>query len=225
MIYMYIFVFLIVICVLWVVVGIYSTHKERLHEESIDNLERLNKLLEKHKYIYRLDSYSKGVKSMTCREKLKLEHPHYISSVFAGGCKGCPGEYGYREKTVDIHKPGCIHNCDVCWDQPVENTDDKKSIDDVAREAIQGAYGNGPERIRKLMDAGYDPHVVQCRVNELMIEEIDKLHVEDSVNKYEECATEMYALYTEFRRAGFDNDQAFALTQNMLSNAMNNTKE
>ena len=32
---------------------------------------------------------------MTCREKLKLEHPECVNNIYAGGCFGCPTEYGY----------------------------------------------------------------------------------------------------------------------------------
>ena len=44
----------------------------------------------------------------------------------------------------------------------------KKSIDEIAREVIQGKWGNGAERKQKLTDAGYDYNAVQNRVNELL---------------------------------------------------------
>ena len=43
-----------------------------------------------------------------------------------------------------------------------------KSVDDLAREVIQGKWGNGEERKQKLTAAGYDYSVVQAKVNELM---------------------------------------------------------
>lgn len=43
-----------------------------------------------------------------------------------------------------------------------------KSVDTLAREVIQGKWGNGTERKQKLTDAGYDYDAVQKRVNELM---------------------------------------------------------
>ena len=43
-----------------------------------------------------------------------------------------------------------------------------KSIDTVAREVIQGKWGNGAERKRRLTQAGYDFNVVQNRVNALL---------------------------------------------------------
>ena len=34
---------------------------------------------------------------MTCREKLKLEHPEKIGPTHIGGCAGCPSTYDYME--------------------------------------------------------------------------------------------------------------------------------
>lgn len=44
----------------------------------------------------------------------------------------------------------------------------KKSVDEVAKEVIDGKWGNGDERKKELEDAGYDYDAVQKRVNELI---------------------------------------------------------
>lgn len=44
----------------------------------------------------------------------------------------------------------------------------KKSTDQIAGEVIQGLWGNGVDRINRLRAAGYDPSVVQNRVNQLL---------------------------------------------------------
>ena len=44
----------------------------------------------------------------------------------------------------------------------------KKSVDEIAREVIQGKCGNGTDRKKRLTNAGYDYNAVQKRVNELM---------------------------------------------------------
>ncbi len=44
----------------------------------------------------------------------------------------------------------------------------KKSIDEIAREVIQGKWGNGADRKNRLTNAGYDYNAVQKCVNELM---------------------------------------------------------
>ena len=44
----------------------------------------------------------------------------------------------------------------------------KKSVDEIAREVIQGKWGNGSARKQRLEAAGYDYSAVQSRVNQLM---------------------------------------------------------
>ncbi len=44
----------------------------------------------------------------------------------------------------------------------------QKSIDTLAREVINGKWGNGEERKSRLATAGYDYHAVQARVNQLL---------------------------------------------------------
>ena len=47
-------------------------------------------------------------------------------------------------------------------------TSPKKSVDEVAKEVIQGKWGNGAERVERLSKAGYDPKAVQNRVNQML---------------------------------------------------------
>lgn len=47
-------------------------------------------------------------------------------------------------------------------------TGSRKSVDELAREVIQGKWGNGNDRKNRLTNAGYDYNVVQKRVNELL---------------------------------------------------------
>jgi hypothetical protein len=47
-------------------------------------------------------------------------------------------------------------------------TSSKKSIDEIAREVIQGLWGNGQDRKDRIIKAGYDYSAVQKRVNELL---------------------------------------------------------
>lgn len=43
----------------------------------------------------------------------------------------------------------------------------KKSLDEIAREVLSGAWGNGDDRKNRLTAAGYDYNAVQSRVNQL----------------------------------------------------------
>lgn len=47
-------------------------------------------------------------------------------------------------------------------------TTPKKSVDDIAREVIQGKWGNGADRKKRLEAAGYDYDAIQKRVNQLL---------------------------------------------------------
>ena len=48
------------------------------------------------------------------------------------------------------------------------STPAKKSLDDIAKDVIAGKYGNGSERRRRLLAAGYNADKVQDRVDELL---------------------------------------------------------
>lgn len=61
---------------------------------------------------------------MTCREKLKQEHPEKVNKCYAGGCSGCPYFYGYRPPgecmMITSMRIGCVlKSCRECWDQEV----------------------------------------------------------------------------------------------------------
>lgn len=49
-----------------------------------------------------------------------------------------------------------------------EKSQPKLSIDEVARQVIEGKWGNGLDRVKRLTDAGYDSDVIQKRVNEML---------------------------------------------------------
>ena len=47
-------------------------------------------------------------------------------------------------------------------------TPSKKSVDEIAKEVIQGKWGNGAERKRRLIRAGYNYNEIQKKVNEML---------------------------------------------------------
>ena len=61
---------------------------------------------------------------MTCREKLKLEHPCEIDPEQLGGCNGCPSDYGYLPDPEDCDEAGW--NCTRCWDREIPETEVKQ---------------------------------------------------------------------------------------------------
>ena len=70
-------------------------------------------------------------------------------------------------RTIDIGW-GCIRGFARPKYAKSNTTTGKKSVDAIAREVIQGKWGNGEDRIKALTKAGYDPKAVQKRVNELL---------------------------------------------------------
>ena len=62
---------------------------------------------------------------MTCREKLKIEHPECIDeSICCGGCHGCPHHYGYLDRPSycnDQYIP-VEGGCTRCWGREIPET-------------------------------------------------------------------------------------------------------
>ena len=74
---------------------------------------------------------------MTCREKLKMEHPDKVDAKSPGGCCGCPGSSDLKyipgcsvvESGCYAHKNEsrvCDETCRHCWDQEIPGTVDVK---------------------------------------------------------------------------------------------------
>lgn len=81
--------------------------------------------------------------------------------------------YGFRKRVytgtnkhrshvhISIRHGKPYENSTVAWKYyPI-----RKSIAVIAREVIDGKWGNGDERVRRLTAAGYDPKAVQAEVN------------------------------------------------------------
>ena len=62
---------------------------------------------------------------MTCREKLKLEHPDKIDKSCMGGCYGCPHHYDYLPKPANCgaSNPEEFPYCAKCWDREIPGTE------------------------------------------------------------------------------------------------------
>lgn len=66
------------------------------------------------------------------------------------------------KKQTETTKPTAPDN------KPTTPADNKKTIEEIAREVIQGKWGNGADRKNKITAAGYDYPAVQTKVNELL---------------------------------------------------------
>ena len=89
-----------------------------------------------------------------CQYTGKYEIWRYASDGSVSGISGnCDMNYLYNE---DIIK------------ESETDTSDKKTIDELAEEVIDGKWGDGEDRKTKLEKAGYDYDAVQDRVNEIL---------------------------------------------------------
>ena len=118
-------------------------------------------------------------------EKSIADHSAYLNGAKNGsklryaGLKGCK-DYkkaakiikagGYATSTTYVEKLcSIIEKWNLTkYDKVSSSASAKKSIDTLAREVIQGKWGNGDERKKRLTAAGYDYNAVQKRVNEIL---------------------------------------------------------
>lgn len=75
----------------------------------------------------------------------------------------CSLDVGYVDYSIYIKE----HGLNGYPKEPAD-PDDKKTIEELAREVINGDWGNGQERYDRLTAAGYDYYAVQKRVNEIL---------------------------------------------------------
>lgn len=64
---------------------------------------------------------------MTCREKLKIEHPELVDDGFIGGCCSCPDDYGYLDIPGYCNDPSWTDDyCTKCWSREIPETGEKE---------------------------------------------------------------------------------------------------
>lgn len=115
-------------------------------------------------------------------EKVREKRPAWIAD-YRGEC-GYKGTYGiWQYDAAEV--PGVQNICDRDWgyvdysehikknglngySKAVIPSDVRKSVDELAREVINGAWGNGQTRRDKLTAAGYSYDDIQKRVNEIL---------------------------------------------------------
>lgn len=97
----------------------------------------------------------------------------------------------------------------------------KKTVDEIAKEVIDGKWGNGDERVKKLKAAGYDPDAVQKKVNEILAQKKTKLTNREKIAK---CANE-YAYSTNTKKAAYKGGAPKAAYKTALYKAYPNLKK
>lgn len=104
---------------------------------------------------------------MTCREKLKLEYPDCVGEIFAGGCDGCPRDYGYLA-LPNYCIGGDEEGCTKCWDREVRVDEIKSDIADEIINAIAAVTSEFRECTGRYFQLGY--HMAMRIVLEKLIE-------------------------------------------------------
>ena len=79
---------------------------------------------------------------MTYRQKLAQEHPESVGEEHAGGCRGCPHNYGYdRRRPAEDWCGTCT--CKECWDREMPEEDaqdvDEKALENTGKTAQKSA--------------------------------------------------------------------------------------
>ena len=110
-----------------------------------------------------------------------------------------------------------LYNTDIIKESGSTDTSDKKTIDELAQEVIDGKWGDGEDRKTKLEKAGYDYDAVQDRVNEILKEKDNKKSItevaKDVINgKYGNGEERKKKLEAE----GYDYDQVQAKVNQLL---------
>ena len=129
--------------------------------------------------LYMSTSYLNNYVSESVRKRYTVWVAQYASKC------AYKGQYGIWQYSSKGSVPGVSGNCDMdeCYmDFPSiitegafngytrEGTSSStyKTVDEIAREVIDGQWGNGEDRKKRLTDAGYDYAAVQKRVNEIL---------------------------------------------------------
>ena len=133
------------------------------------------------------------------------------------------GTYDIWQYTSSGKVDGISGNCDMNYlynEDIIKETgatvEDKKSIDELANEVIDGKWGDGQDRKKRLEEAGYDYNAVQNRVNEILSKQNKKSITEvakDVINgKYGNGEERKKKLETE----GYDYDTVQSKVNQLL---------
>lgn len=116
----------------------------------------------------RLSRYTKWVAAWSSKK------PDFVFNAFDIWQYSDKGECGGKTVDLDVSYrdfPTIIKNGGFNgYKKGTTQPQNKKSVDEIARECIEGKWGSGAVRRTKLQKAGYDYDVVQRRVNEILAE-------------------------------------------------------
>lgn len=132
-------------------------------------------IIEKYCSTVKANGYETGIYANLNWFENKIEssvqkkYPIWVAQYY----KECQydGKYLIWQYSSDGKVSGIAGNVDMnyYYGNIEEGSDtDKKSVDELANEVMEGKWGNGEDRKKKLEDAGYSYDAVQDRVNEII---------------------------------------------------------
>ena len=113
---------------------------------------------------------------MTFKEKLKEEHPEKVDERCAGGCIGCPSNYGYEE---NYNCNGVT--CKDCWNREMPNKEPKHTRAEEAIKAFQKEFDVHNENV----------------IDKVLEKELKKVDYEQGMNDAWELVKKMLSLTKE----------------------------
>ena len=123
---------------------------------------------------------------MTCREKVKQEHPEEIDPERLGGCKGCPHQYGYAKEPEWCDDNNFTdEKCRRCWDREVE-TEVENEVKTEVETDVDSSIKDSGERTEFETGAVRDMHEGKGDMASLPWEAVLRLskHYEAGAIKY-----------------------------------------
>ena len=139
---------------------------------------------------------------MTCREKLKLEHPENIDPDCDGGCRNCPHTYGYLPLNTRVCES---MSCYDCWDREIPGTEIKKENDIMPISAAKASKMTKAQMLEEIERANATIHEMEQELKNL-----------EKYKQYEEAADEIRAIHISLVNSGFSDDQAFELLKTAM---------
>ena len=134
---------------------------------------------------------------MTCKEKLKLDHPDWTEMEinYRLHCD-CPSAFGYLDDP-----DYCATDCAKCWDREIPETD-----------IIENKEENTVMSTTKKTKAE-------------LLEEIERLNKEleeiKNAELYQSGANQLKAMHAAYMNAGFTDEQSFELVLTMIKSSGN----
>lgn len=138
---------------------------------------------------------------MTCREKLKMEHPENVSPDHEAGCFGCPSTYGYMDDDRSLCADGDA--CTECWDREIPGTE---KINENETETKNMTTRKTKTELLEEIE----------RKNDEIRELKKQVEKDERYAGYDDAAAEIKAVQDSFVKAGFSEDQAFAMINNLI---------